>query len=251
MSLTSYAERWSRLPFHGIQSVVACREELAPLVQPLFRESALSRLGELTAHRHPLDRIVDLGCGGGDWTVRYTAFARHVVGIDVNPRFIDEARRVAAAAAPADGRTVELQVMSIADFDDFAGAALVSMAGCAMYLDDAELAAVADRVARAQRRGDFFYLRATVTNPLRRPHRNEYGFYRSAAFYEALFAARGYRIRERMFAASYVPIFLARKGLGIRSFRRARLLTAGMAGLLRLGRLPQPTDFQSWVFEKR
>lgn len=244
MGLNQYAQHWRGLPFQGIQSVVRCREELGHLMQPLFRESALSRLAELTADRHPLGRVVDLGCGSGDWTVRYPAFARQVVGIDINPSFIEEARRAAALA----GADVQLQVMPIADFDDYQGASLVCLTGCAMYLEDHELAQVVARAAQAQGAGDFFYLRATVVNPLRRAHRNEHGIYRTAAFYEALFRERGYRIRERMFAASYVPIFLVRQGLGVRSFTLARAIAAAPAGLLRLGRMTKRTNFCSWMF---
>jgi SAM-dependent methyltransferase len=79
-------------------------------------------------------RAVDLGCGFGDWTVRFAEMADEIIACDVSPGFVDEARRrlresghPAATVACSDVRT----------FTAYGDADLVYLGAVLMYLDDA------------------------------------------------------------------------------------------------------------------
>jgi SAM-dependent methyltransferase len=79
-------------------------------------------------------RAVDLGCGFGDWTVRFAELADEIIACDVSPGFVDEARRrLREAGHPA--ATVALgDVRGFSAYDD---ADLVYLGAVLMYLDDA------------------------------------------------------------------------------------------------------------------
>src|SRR5262245_2143273 len=64
-------EQWRSRRYADIASYT--HSELPPwfqeFAQSLFRDSMIDLVEALTLHRRPFERILDLGCGVGDWTV--------------------------------------------------------------------------------------------------------------------------------------------------------------------------------------
>jgi len=214
-------------------------------LQPRLRDGAIARLVELTKHRHPFRRVVDLGCGIGDWSLRYLAFADEVVGVDVNGAFLDVARR-AASTHPRGDRVTFLQA-NMREFKEHQGAELVCLGACTQYLDDGALDEVLGAIAAAQKPGDFIYLRSTCAHDYRQPVANDAGFYRRKAAYQGRLERLGYRILDRRYSSTLLLAHLAGH-VGLRSFLAARLATSPLNAIARLVRLlTDRNDFVNWV----
>jgi SAM-dependent methyltransferase len=168
------------------------------VVHRKFRAAMLRRLRRVSG-RERFARAIDLGCGPGDWTAEYAGLADAVVGVDVNRSFLGVAARHARAAGVE--RRIVFHEQSIDEFDGFESADLVCLGACLMYVDDDAVAQLFARIARGAGAGAWVYVRATVTNPLRRGYATDGGFYREAAFYERIFAASGFAVADRMFSA--------------------------------------------------
>ncbi len=92
-------------------------------IPPFLLDNVLRRLAQpprrfLRRHLSPGDRVADLGCGPGHFTIPMTELvgqAGHVVAIDLDPRAIARLKRRIAAREAA--RVVDARVASAADID--------------------------------------------------------------------------------------------------------------------------------------
>lgn len=167
----------------------------------------IERIAAAKPSRQPFSRVLDLGCGVGDWTLGYLSLARRVVGVDVNAAFLDAAR--ASASTELRGADAEFVKCPIQAWDDFDGVELVSLGGVLMYLDDSETRALVARLAARLESGAMLYVRSSVVTRLRRPFATPTGFYRTPEWYEALFAHLGFRVADAASSAAVVTQSLA------------------------------------------
>ena len=88
--------------------------------------AGLARHGAVAIRRHPPgegDRVVDIGCGFGDTTIPLAELvgpAGSALGVDISPRFIEAARREAAAVANARFEVMDVQAAHFDDTFDYA-----------------------------------------------------------------------------------------------------------------------------------
>jgi 2-polyprenyl-3-methyl-5-hydroxy-6-metoxy-1,4-benzoquinol methylase len=98
----------------------------------------------------PGTAVLDLGCGIGRWSRRLARRGANVVGVDLAPSMIEEARkRTARASLQIDYRTGDLRTLDLGRTFDLVLAVTVLQ----HILDDGEFARAAANVARHLRRG--------------------------------------------------------------------------------------------------
>ena len=158
--------------------------------QSLFRDSMIDLVEALTLHRQPFERIIDLGCGVGDWTVEWARLGNAVVGVDVSGSFLDEAERRGYASSQ-----VRFELGDLRQHADFRAGDLVCFGACLPFVEDDELEGLFERMAAAQATGDFVYVRVNCRHGDRARHATEDARYRGVAEYLALFLRHGYELR--------------------------------------------------------
>ncbi len=245
--MNSMADYWRHRPYVDLDSVLCMGLPVAVVqrVQPMFRDAMIGRLCEVVG---PVSRVVDLGCGPGDWTLGYRRMAQRAVGVDINAAFIEQARR---AAAQQGVRGCDFHVSNTLDWLDFEDCGLVSLGGCAQYLTEHELDAVLGRVADAQRGGGHLYVRTTVMGAGRAPFASAHGIYRRRSFYEQRFAEHGFRVVESIYTSTVVPAWGAHLALGRRSFPAARVVASAVTAPLRVARaVYRRDDFLNWILRR-
>ncbi len=247
--MSKISEYWESLEYQDVASYTQMTYPnwLQDFGQSLFRDSTIAVIESMTEPLHPLQRVVDLGCGVGDWTRQYLRFADRVVGVDINTSFIEKASRDAERHGVSD-RTTFVST-NIAEWDDFDDAGLVSAGAVTMYLDDEENRTLVGRISEAQKPGQFLYVRATVLNPGRAPYSTDGGHYRPRRWYDRLFHEFGYRPRLVEYSTSLVGVgSLARLGMPP---RLASLSTFGVNGAIRAARiLKRNVDYCNWFLQK-
>lgn len=245
--MATMTDYWAKRAHEDLARSVLCLnrfQALAEVAQPLFRDAMVGRIGRYVGHTA---RAVDLGCGLGDWTRAYLAFADTAVGVDVNDAFVAEAGRGAWRHGVAARCRFEQRALSDLEIPR---AGLIALGGCAQYFEYDELHALFAGIAAAQAPGDVFYLRTTVTTLGRSAFATENGRYRSATYYESLAKNAGYRPVERAYSATVLCEALA----GPRSIQReaVSLATASLAAPLWAARqLVRRSDYLNWVFVRR
>jgi SAM-dependent methyltransferase len=242
---------WKNRRYEGITSytLAAAPVWLQQIVQPLFRDAMFSRLRRRTGRRFA--KAADLACGVGDWSLRYLEIAQRVVGVDVNPEFLAEARRAASRHPRAS--SFELVEANLVDFDGLAGVDLVTLGACCQCLNDREVEQVLARASAAllPTRG-VLYVRAAVVTPLCTPFATHDGFYRDRATYEELFERHGFRVLDAAYSATVVAEHLAQDWFLCESQSTRAALTATIAVPARLSRvLQRQNDFCNWILERR
>lgn len=250
VTMSRISEYWESLEYQDVASYTQMTypKWLQEFGQGIFRDSTVAVLEQLTEPNHPLRRIVDLGCGVGDWTRRYLSFADQVVGVDINASFIRKAQSDAQRDGVAD-RT-RFVATNVVEWDDFADAELVCLGAVMTCLDEAENRTLLRRIAAAQSPGNHLYVRATVLNPGRTPYSTGGGHYRRRRWYDRLFVGCGYRSRLVEFSTSLVGIgSLTRLGMPP---RLASLSTFGLNGAVRAARVVgRDVDYCNWFLERR
>jgi tellurite methyltransferase len=109
-------------------------------------------------------RIVDAGCGSGRNLVYFLREGHEVFGADVNPKAVDDTRRLAAALAPAlppaNFRVEPVEAMSFAD-----ASADVALSSAVLHFarDDAHFRAMLDGTWRVIGPGGMFFCRLAST----------------------------------------------------------------------------------------
>lgn len=242
---------WKNERYEGISSYTrtAAPAWLQSIFQPMFRDAMISRLRRRTKRRFA--KAADLACGIGDWSLRYLEIASRVVGVDINPEFLAEARR--SALRNARGAALELVEGNLVDFDGLADADLVTLGGCVQYLDDAELEGLMRRTSAAllPSRG-VLYVRTAVVTPLCVPHETTGGYYRDRATYEELFERHGFRVLDAAYSATVVAEHLAEDWLLCETPPTRAAVSATIAVPARLSRvLQRQNDYCNWILERR
>ncbi|HZO14902.1 MAG TPA: class I SAM-dependent methyltransferase [Polyangiaceae bacterium] len=158
--------------------------------QSLLRDSMIDLVEALTIDRQPFARIIDLGCGVGDWTVEWARLGHSVVGVDVSQSFLDEAARRGYASS-----RVRFELGDLREHADFRAGDFVCYGSCLAFVDDAELEKLFERMATAQAPRDFVYVRVNCRHGDRPRHATEDAKYRAVAEYLALFLRHGYELR--------------------------------------------------------
>lgn len=245
------SKKWREKTYSGISSYTLMRQ--APLIQEIntcaLRSCAVARLRRKTGDRK-FARVVDMGCGTGDWTAAYLDFVATAVGVDVNASFLELAGRRAAMEGKRDRLTLHQQ--SLMEFDDYAGSDLVCFGACLMYVDGDDMEKLFTRLGRSLTPDAIVYVRATVVKPLRRAYATSGGFYRKPHFYEQCFAKHGFEIID---SASSIDLILKEViAAGIRS--RAKTMTLlplgiafrGLVGFFRL--LGGRNDYRNWILKR-
>lgn len=186
-------------------------------------------------------RVLDLGCGNGDWTLRLAAHADELVAVDFTAGFVAHCRERLAAAGLADRATV---VQADAGAYEPAGAFDLIVAGAvAQYLSDDDLARVGPRLRAALAPGGALYFRTTIATHADRYTNTTDAFqaiYRSRAWYRRWLADAGFAPCRESLATWFVADELAYRAFGEHAASRA--LALPLKGIRWLYRRPRRHD---------
>ncbi len=139
-------------------------------------------------------KVIDLGCGNGDWTVMLADRAREVVAVDFSESLLDQVRRRVDAKG---AKHVTLVHGDAAGFEFPAGCDLIVLGAVLQYLEDAECTKVIERATAALSPTGVLYLRTTTTRKVavKRNCTDDYqAIYREPRFFESRMEAAGLRI---------------------------------------------------------
>lgn len=175
-------------------------------------------------------RVVDLGCGNGDWTEWFAGFARELLAVDFSRGFVDHVRaRVAALdvkvkATVAHGDVTAFPIPPDRD--------LIACGAVTQYLDDAEVAALFGRIGDALAENGLFYLRTTISRRggHRRQNASYQGIYRTRDWYTQQLALAGFTVEACAAATDFIADEIAR------SITRNDRVARAFASLLRVVR---------------
>lgn len=185
-------EQWSSRRYADISSYT--HSDLAPWMQEfghsLLRDSMIDLVEALTLHRQPFERIIDFGCGVGDWTAEWARLAHTVIGVDASQSFLDEAERRGYASSQ-----VRFELGDMRQHTDFRAGDMVCFGACLLYLEDHEIDRLFARMTAAQAQGDFVYIRVNCKHGDRPRHATHDARYRAVAEYLALFLRHGYEVK--------------------------------------------------------
>jgi SAM-dependent methyltransferase len=165
-----------------------------------FRDRAekgilLRRLPELSRAR----RVLEVGCGGGRWTVELAGLCERILAVDISAGMVERAR---AAVAAAGRRNADVQVAAFHDVPEGGPFDLVYLGSCLHYIDDAHIEAGLARLDALVAPGAILLSRDTVSLTGRAFHRAErYGgddpaIYRPADAYREMMARHGWRLDD-------------------------------------------------------
>ncbi|HTR53758.1 MAG TPA: class I SAM-dependent methyltransferase [Kofleriaceae bacterium] len=126
------------------------------LAYDLWTRRMLQRwtLRRLRADRPRFRRVVDLGCGFGDWTVRLGALSDELHACELAPELAAEAQRRLAGH-----RAARVECADIRDWEVPRGLDLAYLGGVLMYLSDREATDVVRRVRAAAAPGALVVIR--------------------------------------------------------------------------------------------
>lgn len=153
-----------------------------------------ARTGELLG---PDARLLEVGCGGGRWTVALARRVREVVATDIAPRMVERARERVEAEG-LDNVTLAAGSLEALDYDGPFD--VVYLGSCLHYVGDAALAEGMGRIAAAASDDCVLISRDTVSLIGRTFHRSElYGgddpaIYRPIEAYEEVMARHGWKL---------------------------------------------------------
>ena len=122
MSTLAMTQFWSVRKLTGRNTVSLSKvpEWLQSAYSSVFRDLVMDRLREFLFAPGPersLRKVVDLGCGPGDWSLRFLDFADRVIGVDVNPHFLQVARQaVRAHGAGKQAVFVQAKLLELAEY---------------------------------------------------------------------------------------------------------------------------------------
>ena len=177
--------------FDGVGSAAATAGYMAHERKLPAAAAAYRKRCELEILRDWLDavprsaRVLDVGCGSGNWAEVFAARYAHVTGIDQSAAMIDPARQRLEAMQNVELLTGDvLSDLPNETFD------LIFVGGVCMYLNDADVEALFRLLAARLRSGGTIILRESTVRRGRRVLRGSYqAVYRSVADYCALIGA--------------------------------------------------------------
>jgi SAM-dependent methyltransferase len=170
-------------------------------------------------------RVLDLGCGNGDWTVMLAGRAERLVAVDFTAGFVAHCRDRLRAAG-LDGRATVIQ-HDAGTYEPEGPLDLVVAGAVTQYLSDDDVARLLPRIRAALAPGGVLYLRTTVAT-----HAERYttatasfqGIYRSRAWYRRALAGAGFQLVQESMATWFVADELLYRALGEHAASRALAL---------------------------
>lgn len=168
-------------------------ERKLPLAAALYRKQCELRILRDWLDAVPSDaRVLDVGCGSGNWTeVLATRYAA-VTGIDQSTTMVVAARR--RLAAMRNVRILTGDVLTDLPNEQFE---LIFVGGVCMYLNDDDVETLLRSLAERLRRGGAMILRESTVRRGRRVARGSYqAVYRSVSDYLAFLGERPVEVRR-------------------------------------------------------
>jgi predicted TPR repeat methyltransferase len=143
-------------------------------------------------------RVVDLGCGTGDWAELLAPIADEIVVADVSPGFVDQAAERLRRLSHPRWRG---ECCDVRRFDDLGGADLVFVGGVLMYLDEPDVLALLQKVRAGMDPNGIVCQRDWCATgigapELRTDHPGFFSVHRRPLRYRALAEATGFRVVE-------------------------------------------------------
>jgi protein-L-isoaspartate O-methyltransferase len=186
-------------------------------------------------------RVLDLGCGNGDWTVMLAGRAERLVAVDFTEGFVTHCRERLRAIGLDDRATVVQH--DVGTYEPEGPYDLIVAGAVTQYLSDDDIARLLPRLRAALAPGGALYLRTTVAT-----HAERYatttdsfqGIYRSRAWYRGALAAAGFSPMAESLATWFVADELARRAVGDRA--AARALALPLQAIRWLYRFPRKHD---------
>jgi predicted TPR repeat methyltransferase len=186
-------------------------------------------------------RVLDLGCGNGDWTVMLAGRAERLVAVDFTAGFVAHSRERLRAAGLGDRATVVQH--DVGTYEPQGPYDLVVAGAVTQYLSDDDIARLLPRIRAALAPGGALYLRTTVATHAERYATNTdsfQGIYRSRAWYRSALAAAGFSPMTESMATWFVADELARRAIG--DHAAARALALPLQAIRWLYRFPRKHD---------
>lgn len=176
----------------GAQHQSGAPQRLQGAVAHLLREGVVDLMASRGQTRW--GRVLDAGCGLGDWALRLASHAEEVVAFDCNEAFV---HRATAAAAARGVRNLRAHVGGLEELERVAEAGpfdLILLAAVLSCLDDEPMASVLRAVRGALSPRGQVYVRASVSNrPFeQRLTRTMFAVYRMPSTYEEAFRKAGF-----------------------------------------------------------
>ena len=158
-------------------------ERKLPIAAAAYRKQCEFRILRDWLDAVPSDaRVLDVGCGSGNWTEVFATRYAAVTGIDQSTAMADAARRRLAAARNV--RILTGDVLTDLPNEQFD---LVFVGGVCMYLNDGDVETLLRSLAERLRRGGTMILRESTVRRGRRVALGAYqAVYRSVSDYRAL-----------------------------------------------------------------
>jgi SAM-dependent methyltransferase len=149
-----------------------------------YRFKAEQRLVDrLTARQNPGGRVLDLGCGIGHWAEHFAARFTEVVAVEGSSTFFDSLKKRAAAK-----RNLEAVHANVMDYTPTGSFEVIFLGGLLMYLNEADVIALLQRLAPLLNRGGIILCRESTVREGSETRQGEYqATYRSKQVYSELF----------------------------------------------------------------
>ena len=173
----------------------------------LYRQEAEWRHLERIISLHGKERVLELGCGAGRWTFRFSPLVKRVVGVDFSENMI---RLAKAKQHKSVFRNIEFHVAAAQNaiwnehFD------IIYLSGITSYLTDEQLRQTLYNIHKMLDPEGLLVDRASISLKSREvfDDGNYQGIYRTIKEEEALFAEFGFRMTHR--APSYARMRIPR-----------------------------------------
>ncbi len=193
--------------------------------------------------RRPLNQIVDLGCGNGDWTVVFAKLADRVWAADFSEGMIAATRaRLDAAGLLSKATLVRGDVAEL----ELPESELVVAGAVVQYLSDAKVEQLLGNIHQALSADGCFYLRTTITKSgVTDVKKGEgiQGIYRSIDWYEESLDRAGFEVVARSTATRFVADEISRRLMG----PVWALAYYPLLGVRRIIRSRKPTDVAVFI----
>lgn len=244
-------QNWASKPYDNLVSYTTCKETalLQDIFQNAFLNLTIARIKHLLKNKK-LNRVIDLACATGEWTIKYLGFSSQVVGIDISKNFLEIAKRNSLATPFHDN--LFLKHMNIVDYNDFKDADLICLGACPMYIDNPSFEKLLGTISQSMARDGYLYVRASVTNPFRKSYVNSQGHYRNSCYYEDCLKKNGFSILDRNYSSTIVihgfiveALKLNRKGM-ISKLIEKTIHFCLIIKLTLFGRL----NYMNWILKK-
>ncbi len=186
-------------------------------------------------------RVLDLGCGNGDWTVMLAERAERLVAVDLADGFVAHCRERLRAAG-LDGRATVVQ-HDAGSYEPDGPFDLIVAGAVTQYLSDDDIAGLLPRIRAALAPGGVLYLRTTVATHAERyatTTESFQGIYRSRAWYRRALADAGFELARESMATWFVADELAYRTFG--EHAASRVLALPLKAIRWTYRFPRKHD---------